>query len=87
MDSEQLGQLLLTGVPGAELDPDTAARFKKLQPGGFILFGRNIKSAEQLRKLTDDLSRMDFDAILTKHGQAMQRKLDAAAKKLLRIPQ
>ena len=55
MDSEQLGQLLLTGVPGAELDPDTAARFKKLQPGGFILFGRNIKSAEQLRKLTDDL--------------------------------
>jgi len=55
MDSEQLGQLLLTGVPGTELDPDTAARFKKLQPGGFILFGRNIESPEQLRKLTDDL--------------------------------
>ncbi|MFT4547651.1 MAG: beta-N-acetylhexosaminidase [Pseudoalteromonas tetraodonis] len=55
MDSEQLGQLLLTGVPGPELDPDTARRFKKLQPGGFILFGRNIKSPEQLRKLTDDL--------------------------------
>ena len=55
MDSEQLGQLLLTGVPGPELDPDTAARFKKLQPGGFILFGRNIESPEQLRKLTDDL--------------------------------
>lgn len=49
------GQLLLTGVPGPELDPDTAARFKKLQPGGFILFGRNIKTPEQLRKLIDDL--------------------------------
>lgn len=55
MDSEQLGQLLLTGVPGPELDPATAARFKKLQPGGFILFGRNIRSPQQLRKLTDDL--------------------------------
>src|SRR5262245_35808769 len=55
MDSKKLGQFLLTGVPGPELDSDTAARFKKLQPGGFILFGRNIKSPEQLRKLIDDL--------------------------------
>ena len=54
-DSARLGQLLLTGVPGPELDPDTAARFRKLQPGGFILFSRNIKSPEQLRKLIDDL--------------------------------
>lgn len=50
-----LGQLLLTGVPGPELDSETAARFKKLQPGGFILFGRNIVSPKQLRKLIDDL--------------------------------
>ncbi len=55
MDSHLLGQFLLTGVPGPELDPDTARRFKALQPGGFILFGRNIKSPEQLRKLIDDL--------------------------------
>jgi beta-N-acetylhexosaminidase len=50
-----LGQLLLTGVPGPELDPDCAAVFEKVQPGGFILFGRNIVSPGQLRKLTDDL--------------------------------
>jgi beta-N-acetylhexosaminidase len=50
-----IGQLLLTGVPGAELDLDSARRFKKLQPGGYILFGRNIKSSVQLRKLIDDL--------------------------------
>ncbi len=49
------GQLLLTGVPGPELDVETAERFKKLQPGGYILFGRNINSPEQLRKLIDDL--------------------------------
>jgi beta-N-acetylhexosaminidase len=50
-----LGQLLLVGVPGAELDAESAAFFRKLQPGGFILFGRNIKTPAQLRKLIDDL--------------------------------
>jgi len=55
MDSKALGQLLLTGVPGPELDAATAARLKKLQPGGFILFGRNIVSPGQVRKLCDDL--------------------------------
>jgi beta-N-acetylhexosaminidase len=55
MESQRLGQLLMTGVPGPELDPETASRFRKLQPGAFILFGRNIKSPGQLRKLIDDL--------------------------------
>ncbi|MEM9481159.1 MAG: glycoside hydrolase family 3 N-terminal domain-containing protein [Verrucomicrobiota bacterium] len=50
-----VSQLLLIGVPGAELDPETADRLHKLQPGGFILFGRNIESPEQVRKLIDDL--------------------------------
>lgn len=50
-----VGQLLLVGVPGVELDLETAAMLRRVQPGGFILFGRNIKSPEQLRKLVDDL--------------------------------
>lgn len=55
MERSKIGQLLLSGVPGPELDSDTAATFRRVQPGGFILFGRNIKSALQLRKLIDDL--------------------------------
>ncbi len=55
MERSSLGQLLLTGVPGPELDPATAAIFRRLQPGGYILFGRNIQSPAQLRKLIDDL--------------------------------
>lgn len=55
MPSQNPGQLLLTGVPGPELDPETARAFRDIQPGGFILFGRNIKSPTQLRKLIDDL--------------------------------
>jgi beta-N-acetylhexosaminidase len=61
MESASTGQLILTGVPGAELDPETAALFRKVQPGGFILFGRNIESARQLRRLIDDLR--DLSAI------------------------
>lgn len=53
--SRKPNELLLVGVPGPELDAATAARLRRLQPGGFILFGRNIVSAPQLRKLTDDL--------------------------------
>ena len=55
MKGDSLGQLILTGVPGIELDSETAALFRRVQPGGFILFGRNIQSARQLRKLIDDL--------------------------------
>lgn len=55
MKSNSLGQLILTGVPGTELDSETAALFRRIQPGAFILFGRNIQSASQLRKLIDDL--------------------------------
>ncbi len=55
MKRDQLGQLLLTGVPGTELDSETAALFRRVQPGGYILFARNITSAPQLRKLIDDL--------------------------------
>ena len=55
MPSSDLGQLLLVGVPGPTLDTETAALFRSLQPGGYILFGRNISSPAQLRKLIDDL--------------------------------
>lgn len=53
--STSLGQLILTGVPGYELDSEAAALFRRTQPGGYILFGRNIQSPAQLRKLIDDL--------------------------------
>ena len=61
-----LGQLLLTGIPGTELDAETAAAFRRIQPGGFILFGRNIQTPTQLRKLIDDLRDLsDIEPIIT----------------------
>jgi beta-N-acetylhexosaminidase len=55
MNTDRFGQLIMTGVPGNELDAETAGLFRRVQPGAFILFGRNIESAAQLRKLMDDL--------------------------------
>jgi beta-N-acetylhexosaminidase len=49
------GQYILMGVPGTELDAKTAAIIRDVQPAGFILFGRNIKTPAQLRRLVDDL--------------------------------
>jgi beta-N-acetylhexosaminidase len=66
MKGDSLGQLILTGVPGKELDAETAELFKKVQPGGFILFGRNIESAAQLRRLIDDLRALsEIEPIIT----------------------
>ncbi|MFA7344385.1 MAG: glycoside hydrolase family 3 N-terminal domain-containing protein [Terrimicrobiaceae bacterium] len=60
------GQLILVGVPGPELDSESARLFRKIQPGGFILFGRNIRAPEQLRKLIDDLRDIsDVEPVIT----------------------
>jgi beta-N-acetylhexosaminidase len=55
MNDSSLGQLILCGVPGKELDVASTELFRRVQPGGFILFGRNIESPAQLHKLVDDL--------------------------------
>ena len=66
MKVNSLGQLIMTGVPGKELDAETAALFRRVQPGAFILFGRNIESATQLRKLIDDLRDLsEIEPIIT----------------------
>jgi beta-N-acetylhexosaminidase len=56
------GSLLLLGLAGPELTPGEAALFRKLQPAGYILFSRNIVSATQTRRLTDDLRDLSLDS-------------------------
>jgi len=66
MNADSLGQLIMTGVPGKELSAETARLFRRVQPGAYILFGRNIESATQLRKLIDDLRDLsDIEPIIT----------------------
>jgi beta-N-acetylhexosaminidase len=66
MKGDSVGQLIMTGVPGKELDPETASLFRRVQPGAYILFGRNLANATQLRKLIDDLRDLsDIEPIIT----------------------
>ena len=50
---QQIGQFLFIGLPGTELDSETRALIKEVQPGGVIIFGRNVAGPEQLRSLLD----------------------------------
>jgi beta-N-acetylhexosaminidase len=47
----QVGQLLIAGLEGRELTPLERSWLKLIQPGGVILFRRNIEGAEQTYRL------------------------------------
>ncbi|MDQ2976693.1 MAG: hypothetical protein M3R69_14955 [Acidobacteriota bacterium] len=55
---QQIGQFFYIGLPGTELDAETRALIEEVQPGGVIIFGRNVRSAEQLRYLLDGVRGM-----------------------------
>jgi beta-N-acetylhexosaminidase len=50
---QQIGQFLFIGLPGTELDAQTRDLITEVQPGGVIIFGRNVAGPEQLRSLLD----------------------------------
>lgn len=52
---QQIGQFLFIGLPGTELDADSRALLEEVQPGGVIIFGRNVAGPEQLRGLLDSV--------------------------------
>ena len=43
------------GLSGLTLNPDERAFFRECDPAGYILFGRNCATKDQLRALTDSL--------------------------------
>jgi beta-N-acetylhexosaminidase len=51
---QQVGQFFFIGLPGLEIDATARELIKEIQPGGIILFGRNVESPQQVRKLLDD---------------------------------
>ena len=76
MKCDSPGQLLLLGVPGTEIDESYADFVRRIQPGGFILFGRNISTPAQLRRLTDhlrELSRVEPIITIDQEGGRVSR--------------
>ncbi|WP_378946501.1 glycoside hydrolase family 3 N-terminal domain-containing protein [Paracoccus sp. R86501] len=67
---------ILGGIAGTSLTPDEAAFFRNADPWGFILFGRNVETPDQLRRLTGDLrDAVGRDAVITvdQEGGRVQR--------------
>ncbi|TCT34812.1 beta-N-acetylhexosaminidase [Martelella mediterranea] len=46
---------MILGCAGPELSAEEVSFFQEAQPWGFILFGRNIETSEQVRRLVSDL--------------------------------
>ena len=55
---QQIGQFFYIGLTGTELDADTRALIQEVQPGGVIIFGRNVRSPQQLRELLDGVGEL-----------------------------
>lgn len=58
----EVGQLLMAGVDGLTASDDAAHVIRELHVGNVILMGRNVQSKEQVRALTEQLSKMATEA-------------------------
>ena len=54
---DHIGQLFMIGFDGTTVSADLASFIKECQPGGVILFARNLESTEQIVDLTNNLQR------------------------------
>ena len=52
---QKIGQLLVVGFQGRVPDADTRGLLRAIQPGGFLLYQRNIESFDQIYDLTTGL--------------------------------
>ena len=55
---QQIGQFFFIGLPGTTIDQETRELLNEIKPGGIILFGRNVESADQVRQLLDECRAM-----------------------------
>jgi beta-N-acetylhexosaminidase len=55
MSREKIGQLFMIGFTGTSVTPDLAEFLEEYQPGGVILFSRNLESIDQIVELTNTL--------------------------------
>ena len=60
---ERLGELLMVGFMGQEMDTDLVDHIVGLQPAGLIFFRRNIRNPEQLARLTWDIQTLALEEL------------------------
>jgi beta-N-acetylhexosaminidase len=59
------GRVLFIGIPGTRLNRRTRSLLNEVQPGGVVIFGRNVESAEQVALLTAQIrDAVDHDVLI-----------------------
>ena len=53
--TEKIGQMVMIGIHGTEINDDSLYMLHQFHFGGVILFDRNMQSVEQVKKLTSDI--------------------------------
>lgn len=53
--NEKVGQMVMIGIHGTELDEDSKTMLRQFHIGGIVYFDRNIKSQDQLKALSEQL--------------------------------
>ncbi len=54
-DEQKAGQVIHLAIPSKELDEVALSELKKIMPGGIILFGVNLGTKSEIKKLTSSL--------------------------------
>ncbi len=77
----KIGQLFMMGIPAPQLDEGTKALIRDYNPGGIILFSRNIEDPIQLTSLCLDLQ----DAAEEYHGLPLILAVDQEGGRVARL--
>jgi len=78
---EKIGQILLVGLEGYELDDHAKEMIEKHRIGGFILYEKNIKDADQLLALVNSLKTAN-----AKNSVPLFLSIDEEGGKVSRLP-
>lgn len=76
LDPDSLPLPVIFGLAGTTLKKDEAAFFKDANPLGFILFARNCKNPDQVKRLTDSLRKCvgrDVPILIDQEGGRVMR--------------
>lgn len=79
---DSAGQLLTLGFEGVRYTSALGSWFKKIKPGGVILFSRNIKTSSQTETLISDLKKLSEDVT----GLSLIVAVDQEGGRVARLP-
>ena len=74
-----IGRRLWIGIPDPEISPETSRHLEQIDPGGVILFGRNVTSRARLADLVTQLREL--------LGSHLRICIDQEGGRVVRIPE